>query len=1032
MRRIIGFFIEQKSLNHLLFLFLLIAAFFSYENVAKEMFPPASLDSIQISGTYSGASNDTLDKLIVQDCEEILDENPSLSNIQTTINAGKFHINADIDVSANKVLVISEIENALKIIKDNLPLDFVLPTVKALKQFFPLLSISIFSDNSSERVMVKVAEDLSDDIKKLQHIYQSELLGNYKNIIKLEINEEILKAYDIKQELILSELMSLYSIFPIGEFDTEDAKYFISTKTSNVKLSDILQTSIKVDEKILRLKDVLSVHYHYEKDSILSFTNAKPSLLLGIKKTALGDSIELSKNIRAILETYKITYPNINFKVLSDSSFWIKTRLNVVSSNIIIGLILLFTAIWLFISLRIALVVLIGVPVSFAFGIIGLDIFDYSLNTLSMIGVLLALGMLVDEAIVVSENIHRHKEMNKSTHQAILDGVSEVIPVLFASMLTTIVAFLPLTSLSGGLGVFIQIIPLMVIILIISSFIESFVFLPVHYILIDSHKNSSNFISEYRDIFWNKLSYMYQNILTFLFLRKKLWLFLFVFITFAFTVFLMKETRFQLFPEFDAMSINITAKIKENSLKICEKESRKLEKIILHVIDSKNVASMQTTVGMKSDGRSQHDRGDNLFTITLNLHPKIADDYFNREINPIFKLFGHNKDTITRVLTAKEIQAKVEDAFRKNSSYDSLETLAIDIPQTGVVEHDIAIMISHKNTTKVQETLQILQEKMQTLKGVYNIANDMVFNNYNLIVDLNDYGKELGFSQSQLVQMLSDYVQSNKITKVIDTYGDLIELKVVFSTQNTLKSLRNLSLHVRGTKSDVSLNHIATISMLKKVSVLRKEDKIQSYTLGAMLNKKELTSREFYKKINPLIDKLKKSGVSIIIKGEEQKSSQIKSDIKKSTIFSLLLILLILTWIFKSIRLSIFALTPILLSPLGILLGHKLMGVNITMASLLGMVGLIGIIVNDTALMLSFLQNTQNDEAIIYQAQLRLKPILLTSITTILGFATLIFFASGESLLMQPLAISVGFGLIYATLINLIYLPLGYKILQDI
>lgn len=1025
MRNLINFFVQHRSLNHLLFIFLLVVAYFSYTKTPKEMFPPTALDKILLSGYYGSSSNEVLDRLVVQDCENLLKEHPFISNISSMISSGKYHVTGDISSGGKKEQIVSEIENGLKGLEDDLPSDFYLPTVKTVEQYFPLVSISLFSDTAKKDRVVKVAKSLKDEIKNLEHIYESTLVGGYDKILQIYIDDKALVAYGMQREDVYKQVASLYSIFPIGDIVSMNEQYFISTKTTEVNPKKIQEYQIKIKDKIVRLGNIAKLKYRFEKHALLTKTDGISSLVINVKKAKMGDSLKLSKQIRNLLSRYEKLHPDIHFKVLSDSSFFIKKRLNVISSNIIIGLILLFVAIWGFISLKIALVVLIGIPVSLAFGIIGLDVIDGSLNTLSMIGVLLSLGLLVDEAIIVSENIHRHKGLGKNTHKACIDGVSEVLPVLFASMLTTVIAFLPLATLSGGLGAFLQIIPLMVIVLVISSFVESFVFLPLHYLTFGDMLEKPN---KFRDAFWKKSNFLYQKILHFLFNRKKLWLFLFVVGVLISTVMLAKMARFQLFPVFDSMSINISAKVSHNDIKYTISQTKILEEILLKNLDKNNVASIQTVVGMKTDGRGQHDKAKNRFTVTLNLHPKQSEDFFNRVINPYFKIFGYQKDEATRVLSAKEISQRIKRIIIADKRCSDFSELSLDIPQTGVVKSDIVMLVSHQDDTKIKETIETLKKQMQDTEGVYDIKDDMKYDNSDLQIDINSYGKQLGFTQLAIIKVLRKYIEIDKLSKVVNDKKEFMEFKIGFLDKNSLQGLKNLSINIPNTEQNVALKDIAILSYFKKATMIRKEDMKKVYTLQASLEKKVITSRAFYRKFRPILKNLRDKGITISIKGEEQKNQQMQRDVFQSVIFSLFSILLILTWVFKSIRLSLFALSAIPLSILGVLIGHMLLGLNLTLSSILGFVGLIGIIVNDTALMLSFLQRAKNQEEIITQATLRLKPIMLTSITTMLGFGALIFFASGESLLMQPLAVSIGFGLLWATVVNLFYVPLGYSL----
>jgi len=988
------------------------------------MFPPATLDKVLISGYYGGSSNAILDRLIVQECETILKEHPYVTEISSMITGGSYQIKGDITQSHKKEQVISDIENALKGLEGDLPDDFTLPTVKAIEQFFPLLSISIFADKEYKEETILAAKALKEKIKKLNHVYQSELVGKFDKVLQISIDNQKLMAYGINRAEVFSQISSLYSLFPVGDIISDNERYFIATNSTNISLEEILDYQIKANDRVIFLRDIAELKYKYEKHALRTKTDGKESLIINVKKAKLGDSIKLSQQIRTLIEHSQAEHPNITIKVLNDSSFWIKTRLNIISSNIVIGLILLFVSIWLLISLKIALVVIVGIPVSLAFGIIGLEVFEGSLNTLSMIGVLLSLGLLVDEAVVVSENIHRHQLMGKERYQACLDGVKEVMPVLFASMLTTIIAFLPLTTLSGGLGLFVKIIPLMVIILIISSFVESFVFLPLHYLSVERWLHERPVAL--RERIWESLEYGYQKLLHFLLAHKRWALSLFVVLTLLFTALLAKASKFQLFPEFDAMSINITGKVQYNDTQFTAKQTETIESLLLEHLDKNNVASIHTTIGMKTDGRGSHEKAKNLFTITLNLHPKEADDFFNRVINPLFKLFGDERVRPTRTLTAKEIRKKVEQLFASTPKMEAFSNITLTIPQTGATQSDIVILISDEDDKRIYETLQKLKNKMRTIEGVYNIKDDMKYDNIDMQITINSYGKQLGFTQKSLIEMLRNYVKRDRVAKIINTENEFIELKNGFYGVDNLQHLQSLYLDIPNSTQQVRLNDIAIIELIKKATTIKKDNLQKVYTLQASLDKKRTTSDEFYIHINPLLDKFKANGIDIYLKGEKRQVDQMQSDVIKSVIFALFGILLVLTWVFKSIRLSLYALTPIVLSLPGVFIGHLILGLNMTLSSILGLVGLIGIIVNDTALMLGFLQLAKDTEELITQATYRLKPILITSITTMLGFSTLIFFASGESILMQPLAVSIGFGLLWATVVNLFYLPLGF------
>lgn len=1024
-KKFINMSLENSSLNHILFVFLLLLAFVSYSKIPKEMFPPSSLDMISVKGHYIGANSTMLDKLIVQDIETILQNNQNLTEIQTIITNGNFHINAEIKDKTSKQKIVNNIKNSIENLKQDLPSDMDIPTVDILESYFPLINISVSSNTNKE--YIEVAKDLTEDIKKLKNLYSVTLDGDYKSLLVISLNSQKLLAYGISNEKAYNALMGLYSLYPIGSISSKKQKYYVESKNDNIDIKTLLESEIKIDDKLIYVKNIADIKYDYENRDVITRTDAAHSVIINIKKAKLGDSIELSKKITKIITRYEDKYKNINFKVLSDSSFWIKTRLNTIASNIIIGLTLLFFTIWFFISLKIAIVVILGIPVSFAFGLIGLDFFEGSLNTLSMIGVLLSLGILVDEAIVVSENINRHSNMGKSIKQACIDGTNEMMPILFASMLTTIIAFIPLTMLSGGLGIFIKIIPLIVIILVISSFIESFVFLPLHYKTL-SFKFLNDKGNGIRDKMWKKITIFYVNSLSFFIKKRYIWGIFIVVFTLLSTFILAKSSRFQLFPEFDAMTINIIGKVKNGAIGYTLKETETLERILIKELDSTNVSSISTIIGMNSDGRSMHEKGDNLFTLTINLKQKKHDDFFNRVVNPIFTPYKEgNNSNRTRTLYAKEIQHKIESLIQKHDLKSNFLEFSINIPQTGVVKNDVEISLSHKNNQKIKEALESLEVAIEKIEGVHSIKDDMKYDELKAEIVLNSFGNSLGFTQKTIITKVRNFISMQKLSKIVDTNSELIELKVNYANHDNLYALYNLSLEVPNQTYNVCLKDIAIVSFSKDITTIKKDDLQKIFTLSASFDKEKVSSRSFYKKLKPIIKVIRENGVEVYIKGEQKTNNQIKKDVFISLLFALFGILIILTWLFSSLGLSFFALSVIPLSTLGVLMGHKLMGMDISFSSLLGFVGLIGIVINDTLIMLSMIKKSENIDELLQNASLRVRPILLTSITTIVGLSTLIFFASGESALMQPLAVSIGFGLIYATIINLYYLPVLYS-----
>ena len=273
---------------------------------------------------------------------------------------------------------------------------------------------------------------------------------------------------------------------------------------------------IKVNGISLRIGDVTDVAFKLGDEIELSHYNGLRNISINVTKSKDGNAIDLVKKIRKLLKKQEATHTELTYSIYTDTSVWIKNRLNVVFSNIAFGLMLVFLAMLIFINRGIAVVVAIGIPVSFMIGLIATEILGNSLNMLSLLGSLIALGMLVDEAIVVGENIYRHLENGMERKEAVIVGATEMFPAVLAATLTTVFAFLPMLLMTGNMGMFIKIIPIMITVLLLSSLFEAFYFLPLHaHDFLRVSKEGS-----FTKIFWNKMYVFYDKILHFVFHAK--------------------------------------------------------------------------------------------------------------------------------------------------------------------------------------------------------------------------------------------------------------------------------------------------------------------------------------------------------------------------------------------------------------------------------------------------------------------------------------------------------------------------------
>ena len=1031
-RKFIEFAIEKPLLNHILLIFIFMLSIFAYINIPKEIFPPMNMDKITIKGGYAGTSADILDKMVVQSIEDDLQNIDSLEEIKSSIKNGSFIISAEIKNGSDNILVLNDVKDVVSSVKKDLPADMNEPVAKIKTHSFPLVLIALSGDVSKEELL-KRADELKSELVKFKDLSDITIRGDAEEELDISLNYQKMKAYELDTSQLVSAISNLSSIFPIGTIKQKAHHLYISTYNGEKTKEKIANTIINVGNVKIRLGDVADVAFKLSDEAELSHYNSVRNVSVNVKKSKNGNAIELVKKIRKLLQEQKHKYPHLNYNIYTDTSVWIKNRLNVVFSNIAFGLMLVFLAMLIFINRGIAFVVALGIPVSFMIGLIVTEILGDSLNMLSLLGALIALGMLVDEAIVVAENIYRHLEEGMERKEAVITGAAEMFPAVLTATMTTVFAFLPMLLMTGDMGMFIKIIPIMITVLLLSSLFEAFYFLPLH--AHDFLKVSKE--GSFTKNFWDRMYRWYSKGLHFFFKRKFISLILITTVILAFEFVMMKQAKFQLFPEFDNTQVYVYGTVNiNNELKDTEKVVSKLEKIIMQNVDPKSVSSVTSVIGFKMDAKNKAELGENMFHIFVDLHERAPENFFDKYISPYLSIEYDDKIK-TRELDAKEIANAIKKSLAGIKEMQDkrgkrlFEELVVKVPGAGVVAHDVEIGLSAKDGKNVVPYLKELEEKLATIKGVYNISDDATLGEKELKLRVNQYGQELGFNEGIISNILRAYYLKGEYGKLFKQSG-LIRIKIDSKLDKNIDSLNILELQIPNTNQYVRLKDICDFDYKQSYVTLKKEDGKRIKSLYASIEKKVITSSELMQKIDPLLKQLKQKGLIVEIKGEEKENNKNKKEMMQSALIAIFLIFITLVWLFDSIKKSLIVISTIPLVLLGVLVGHWIMDINLTMPGLIGVVGLAGVVVNDGLIMVDFIKNAKDTEELMKRAQTRLRPILLTSLTTVLGLLTLIFFASGQAKILQPMAISLGYGIAWATVLNLLYVPLLYAVLYRI
>ena len=1030
-RKIIEFAIDKPLLNHILLTFILLLSIFAYINIPKEIFPPIQMDKISISGGYPGTSANVLDKLVVSTIEDDLKNINELDTVKTSIKNGSFTMMADIKPGSENIKVLQDVKDIIAQTKRDLPADMNEPIAKIHVETIPLVLIAIAGEVDTRELLAR-AEELKSTLSKFKELSEISIRGDADEELVLRLDERRIQAYGLEINSVVQALQNLSSIFPIGTIKEKGEHLYISTYNGEKERESLEESMLNVNGQQIRLGNIADISFELSDETELSHYNGVRNISINITKSKSGNAIALTKEIRKVLHTFKKKYPHLSFDIYTDTSVWIKNRLNTVFSNIMFGLMMVFVAMLIFVNRGIAFVVAMGIPLSFMIGLIVTEATGHSLNMLSLLGALIALGMLVDEAIVVAENIYRHLEEGMERREAAIVGATEMFPAVLTATLTTIFAFLPMLLISGDMGTFIRVLPIMISVLLISSLFEAFYFLPLHaydFLRLRKEGHMTHGI-------WETLYSRYTKTLSRLLKRKVLSLTLIVITIMSATVYMVSHSKFQLFPEFDVTQIYVSGKVNiNNDLHDTEALVANLEQEILKNLKEDEFVSVTSIIGMRMDSKNKAEMGENLFHIFVELHERAPDNFFNRYINPYLSM-DYNASLLTRERSAYEIKKDVASWMEpfttlKNEKGLVYEELNTDVQGTGVVAHDVEIAISGKDDDALVAAVDTLEKAMREVSGLINIGDDADVGEKELKLRVNAYGQKLGFNEQLITNELRAYYLKSEYGKMFNSSG-LVRVRIEGKNKDTLTSLEQMEVKVPGSNTFVALHEVCDFMMTQGYVNTIKEDGKRIRSVFASLDKEKLMAADAMIALAPAITALEEDGFSVEVKGEQQENEKNQREMSQAGIMAIFLIFITLVWLFDSIKLSLIVLSTIPLVLLGVYVGHSIMGLNISMTSMIGIVGLAGVVVNDGLIMVSFIQRAKDLEELVLLAKTRLRPILLTSITTVIGLSTLIFFASGQALILQPMAVALGFGIIWATVLNLIYVPILYAVVYRI
>ncbi|MDD2789974.1 MAG: efflux RND transporter permease subunit [Sulfurimonas sp.] len=1024
MIKLIEYFINNKRLNYALLVFLVYLGVNAYINIPKEMFPDVELDKVVVSGSYSGASATNMDKMAVRDLEDAIANINGIDKTETTISPGRFSIVLTLNEHSNKINLLNKVKDALSSSRQYLPSDMVEPVAVLLDKSKSLLRLSIASETLSQGELTVVASDIKSKIARIKNISDVSIRGDSDQEIAIEINTDATLAYGLNPLSVTSAIAELSYIYPIGDIEQKGSFAFVSTVNGKADAKEYEDAILKIDAKFIRLGDIAKVNIYYPQTNTLATFNNKTTLSLIVSKAEEGNSMQLSQELKAYIDKIGKNYPEVSFYFSQDSSKPIKERLNTVISNLMFGLILVFFSMYILINIRIAFIVALGIPFSFIIGLLFIYYAGYTINIVSLLGALIVIGIVVDDAIVVGENIQRHIDEGMESHEAAIVGLKEVMLPVTLATLTTAAAFLPMFMMTGEIAMLLILVPIVVVMILLGSLLESFLFLPLH--AKELLKKTKPMVD------WEPLQNYYERVLYFHIKYKKTFVVMFLVLIPIFTYMTAQSMKFQFFPNFDGNNLYVSGKLDINTpLEDTFAIAKEIEAELMQHGEEFSLKSTSATSGYRRTLSGDTEHNNNVFFITMELYDREEIGFINRYLNPILNFsFDFNDPEKIRLKQTFELSPRAREIIEKYKEKYNLLELGVMEDKPGLIRSDIQINLSGTNDKELEAAITKLEEKLGTIKGVANFSDNIKYGKMEYKIKINSFAESLGLSEASVAKLLSKYFLESRQSTTFNDQG-VMEIKTLEAQKDKIDTLLDFNIALDDGRF-VKLTDIADIIKIRDYEKIDKLNGSIIKTVFANVDKRNITPEEILAQLQETIDVITKSGIEVSLLGEKEKNKQLQGDMKKTVMLAMFLIFLTLLLIFSKIKYVLMVMSVIPLSILGALLGHKLLGMSLSMPSIIGILGLSGVVINDGIIMLDFLKGTHKAEEFFKRAKLRLRPILITSITTFLGLFTLIFYATGQAVILQPIAISIGFGLVWGTFLNLIYLPTLYAVVNKI
>jgi multidrug efflux pump subunit AcrB len=1033
--------IAWMAKNHvaanLLMLVFVVGGFILGPKVKQEVFPEVTLDWISITVPYPGAGPEEVEDGILLKIEENLSGIDGIKQIKSSAAEGAGRVLVEVREGVDPDAVLQDVKSEIDRIT-TFPLDAEEPLIAKLLTRREVISIVVYGD-IPERSLREWAESVRDELLTYEQITQVDLGGVRPYEISIEISEDNLRRYNMTLDQVSQRVRRASLDLPGGTIRTEGGEILLRTKERRYigsEYADIVVLN-QADGTQVRLGDIAVVRDTFQETDTSATFDGKPAAMVKVFRVGEQKPTEISRIVQDYVEKKSELLPQaVKIATWNDTSELFESRRNLLLKNAAIGLVLIFIVLGLFLEIRLALWVMLGIPVSFLGTLFLMPALGVSINMISLFAFILALGIVVDDSIVVGENIYEQRQLGKPYLSAAVDGTREVgIPVIF-SVLTTIAAFTPLIFVSGTMGKFIQAIPLVVISILFVSLIKCLFILPAHLALGKPRPASGGVllaIERVRLAFGRSLQRFvagpYRR-----FLRLCLsWRYVTLATAVAILVLCVGVVgggiiKFTFMPEVDGDVITASVQMPPGT-PVAETER------VRRFIEEKAMETVAEVNARLPEGES----------VLRHLYAVVGGTIAEGGPAGAGAASGAHLSDLALFLTRSEERdvpaAEITNLWRqKVGEIPGVESVVFksNLVRMGA---NIDVQLAHDDFAVLTAAAARIKGDLAAYPGVGDIEDSYAQGKRELMIRLKPEARTLGITEDELGRQIRSAFFGAEALRLQRGRNE-VKVMVRYPEQERTSLWDFEAMRIRTPQGgEIPLAQAAFIEEGRGYSAINRTDRKRVINVTATVDSREANAGEILTDLQrgTLADLARDyPGLSFDLEGEERERRDSLGSMKSGFSLALFAIFALLAIPFRSYTQPLIIMAVIPFGVVGAILGHLIMGFNLSMLSLFGIVALTGVVVNNSLLLIDRINTNRRQtgvelvSAVVAAGERRFRPIILTSLTTFIGLAPMILETSVQAQFLIPMAISLAFGILFATGITLLLIPCLYMMLEDI